>query len=59
MVRWRAWSLALLTAGLCACPIGTAPFDSFAIAQPQAAYVGSKACMDCHPKEYASYTKYS
>ena len=59
MVRWRAWTLALLTAGLCACPIGTATFVPLAAAQAQATYVGSKACMACHPKEYESYSKYS
>jgi len=61
MVRWRAWALALLTAGLCTCPIGTATLPPLAAAQAQAQakYVGSKACMDCHPKEYESYSKYS
>ena len=59
MVRWRAWCQALLTVGLCACPIGFAPAQPAAAAGPPASYVGSKACMDCHPKEYESFTRYS
>lgn len=59
MVRWRAWCRALLTAGLCACPIGIATGLPAAAAETPRAYVGSKVCMGCHPKEYDSYSKYS
>jgi len=59
MVRWRAWFQALLMAGLCACPIGFFAPPRAVAAETPASYVGSKACMSCHPKEYESFTKYS
>ncbi|MHC1790187.1 cytochrome c family protein [Solidesulfovibrio sp.] len=59
MVRWRACFQALLTVGLCACPIGFANVLPAAAAEMPSTYVGSKVCMGCHPKEYDSFSKYS
>jgi len=62
MIRWRAWFPALLAAGLCACPAGRLAAQQSNTPAPSAqpaAYVGSAACRDCHPKEFESYSRYS
>ncbi|MYL82862.1 cytochrome C [Desulfovibrio aerotolerans] len=59
MVRWRARFKALLAAGLCACAIGMATAPAAAADEPSGTYVGSKVCMDCHPKQYESFSRYS
>ncbi len=62
MARWRACVAAVLAAGLCACPAGFLSAQQTggpAAGATAPAYVGSKACQGCHPKEYESYAKYS
>ncbi|UJX42827.1 cytochrome c family protein [Desulfovibrio sp. JY] len=63
-VRRRSLYAALLTAVLFFAPL---PIPAFAQQNEQAppepakpaSYVGSKACQECHAKEYDSYSRYS